>query len=332
MADLSTKYLGLDLRNPIVAASSGLTDSVNDIVELDKNGVGAIVLKSIFEEQILLEADQSIKKMQADGFMYDDYSETMDYIDVHIKEKELSNYFNLIHDVKSKVSIPVIASINAVTPMEWTSFAKQIESAGADVIELNIFVMPFSTEKECGENEEVYYKILKKVKDAVKIPVAVKLSPYFSNLGKVLLNLEKEGADGLVLFNRFSAPDIDIDKMKATHAEIFSHPNEMYNVLRWVGIMSNKLNADIAASTGIHDGASAIKMLLAGATTVQVSSTLYKNGVGYLSTMLNDMHSWMDKKGFRYVDQFRGKLAHNADDNNNVFERMQFMRYFSDIK
>ena len=332
MADISTKYLGLDLRNPIVAASSGLTDSVNDIVELDKNGVGAVVLKSIFEEQILLEADHSIKKMQADGFMYDDYSETMDYIDVHIKEKELSNYFTLIHDVKSKVSIPVIASINAVTPMEWTSFAKQIESAGADAIELNIFVMPFSTEKECGENEAVYYKILKKVKDAVNIPVAVKLSPYFSNLGKVLLNLEKEGADGLVLFNRFSAPDIDIDKMQATHAEIFSHPNEMYNVLRWVGIMSNKLNADIAATTGIHDGASAIKMLLAGSTTVQVSSTLYKNGVNYLSTMLNDMHSWMDKKGFRYIDQFRGKLAHSADDNNNVFERMQFMRYFSEIK
>ena len=332
MADLSTKYLGLDLRNPIVVASSGLTSTVKEIVELDKNGAGAVVLKSIFEEQIHLEADHNIKKMQADGFTYDEYSETMDYIDVHIKEKELSNYFNLIREAKSKVSIPIIASINAVTPLEWPTFAKQIEAAGADAIELNIFVMPFDTDKECADNEAVYYKILKKVKDAVSIPVAVKLSPYFSNLGKVLLNLEKEGANGLVLFNRFSAPDIDIENMKTTHAEIFSHPNEMFNVLRWVGIMSNKLNADLSATTGIHDGASVIKMLLAGATTVQVSSTLYKNGVGHLSTMLNDMHSWMDKKGFRYVDQFRGKLAHDANDNNNVFERMQFMRYFSEIK
>lgn len=332
MADLSTKYLGLDLRNPIVVASSGLTNSVKEIVELDKNGAGAVVLKSIFEEQIHLEADHNIRKMQADGFSYDEYSETMDYIDVHIKEKELSNYISFIHEVKSKISIPVIASINAVTPLEWTSFAKQIETAGADAIELNIFVMPFDTEKECIENENVYYKILKKVKDTVTIPVAVKLSPYFSNLGKVLLNLEKEGANGLVLFNRFSAPDIDIETMKTTHAEIFSHPNEMFNVLRWVGIMANKLNADLSATTGIHDGASAIKMLLAGATTIQVSSILYKNGVGYINTMLNDMHSWMDKKGFRYIDQFQGKLAHKTDDNNNVFERMQFMRYFSDLK
>jgi dihydroorotate dehydrogenase (fumarate) len=332
MADLSTKYMGLDLRNPIVVASSGLTDSVDDIVKLDKSGAGAVVLKSIFEEQILLEAEHSIKKMQEDSFAYDEYSETLDYIDVHIKEKEVSNYIELIKQAKSKVSIPIIASINAVTAMEWTSFAKQIEQAGADAIELNIFVMPFDTDKECTENEEIYYKILKKVKENVNIPVSVKLSPYFSNLGKVLMNLEKEGADSMVLFNRFSAPDIDIENIKTSHAEIFSHPNEMYNVLRWVGIMANKLNADLSATTGIHDGASVIKMLLAGAATVQVSSALYKNGVGYISTMLNDIHGWMDKKGFRYVDQFRGKLAHKADDNNNVFERMQFMRYFSDIK
>ena len=149
MADLSTKYLGLELRNPIVVASSGLTSSVKDIVQLEKNGAGAVVLKSIFEEQILLEANHSIKKMQADEFSYDEYSETMDYIDVHIKEKELSNYINLIKDLKNSVSIPIIASINSVTPTEWPSFAKQIEDAGADAIELNIFIMPFDSKKSC---------------------------------------------------------------------------------------------------------------------------------------------------------------------------------------
>ena len=332
MADLSTKYMGLDLRNPIVVASSGLTDTVDDIIKLDKNGAGAVVLKSIFEEQILLEAEYRMKKMHEDNFAYDEYSETLDYIDVHIKEKEVSNYIELIKQAKSKVSIPLIASINAVTALEWTSFAKQIENAGADAIELNIFVMPFDTDKECKENEEIYYKILKKVKENVSIPVSVKLSPYFSNLGKVLLNLEKEGADSLVLFNRFSAPDIDIENIKTTHADIFSTKREMHNILRWMGIMSPKLNADLAATTGIHEGEDAIKMLLAGATVVQVSSTLYINGIGHISKMLNDIHAWMDKKGFLYVDQFRGKLAHKANDNNNVYERVQFMRYFSDIK
>ncbi len=332
MADLSTKYMGLDLRNPIVVASSGLTDSVEDIVKLDKYGAGAVVLKSIFEEQILLEAEHDLKKMKEDGFAYDEYSETLDYIDVHIKEKEVGNYLNLIKEVKSKVSIPVIASINAVTATEWTSFAKQIEKAGADAIELNIFVMPFDMEKECKENEEVYYKILQRVKKNVSIPVSVKLSPYFSNLGKVLLNLEKEGADALVLFNRFSSPDIDIENIKVTHAEIFSTKKEMNNVLRWMGIMSNKLNADLAATTGIHEGSDVVKMLLAGAQVVQISSTLYIHGVEYISTMLNDVHSWMDKKGFLYIDNFRGKLAQKADSNYNSYERMQFMRYFSEVQ
>ncbi len=332
MADLSTKYMGLELRNPVVVASSGLTDSVEDIVKLDQNGAGAVVLKSIFEEQILLEAEHDLKKMKEDSFAYDEYSETLDYIDVHIKEKEVTKYIELIKGAKSKTTIPVIASINAVTALEWTSFAKQIEQAGADAIELNIFVMPFDTDKECNENERVYYDILKKVKEKVSIPVAVKLSPYFSNLGKVLLNLEKEGADALVLFNRFAAPDIDVENIKVTHADIFSTKQEMYNVLRWMGIMSNKLNADLAATTGIHTGEDVVKMLLAGAKVVQVSSTLYKHGIEYLSTMLNDIHNWMDRKGFLYIDQFRGKLAHKADDNNNVYERMQFMRYFSDIK
>ena len=332
MADLSTKYMGLDLRNPVIVASSGLTDSVEDVVKLDKYGAGAVVLKSIFEEQIILEAEHDMKKMKEDGFAYDEYSETLDYIDVHIKEKEVGNYLNLIKEVKSKVSIPVIASINAVTATEWTSFAKQIEKAGADAIELNIFVMPYDMEKECSENEAIYYKILQRVKKNVNIPVSVKLSPYFSNLGKVLLNLEKEGADALVLFNRFSAPDIDIENIKVTHADIFSTEREMNNVLRWMGIMSNKLNADLAATTGIHEGKDVVKMLLAGAQVVQISSTLYLHGVEYLSTMLNDVHSWMDKKGFLYLDQFRGKLAHKADDNLNVYGRMQFMRYFSEIQ
>ncbi len=332
MTDLSTKYLGLDLRNPIVVASSGLTSSVKEIVELNNNGAGAIVLKSIFEEQIMLEAEHNLKQMQQDGMMYSDYSETLDYIDVHIKDKELGNYLNLVHEAKSKTDIPIIASINAITPLEWTSFAKQIEGAGADALELNIFVMPFSLEKNCDENERVYYDILKKVKSLVNIPVSVKISPFFSNLGKVVKNLETYGADGVVMFNRFSRPDINIQEMKVTHAEVFSDKNEMFNTLRWIAIMAKRVNMSLAASTGIHDGEAVVKQLLAGANAVQVASALYKHGASYILDMTKFVSDWMEAKGFNYIDQFRGRLSQSNTDNPDVYERMQFMKYFSEIK
>jgi len=332
MADLSTKYLGLNLRNPIVAGSSGLTHSVKDIIEMEKSGAGAVVLKSIFEEQILLEAEHKLKKAQEDGMMYADHSETFDYLDLHIKEKELSGYINTIQEAKRNVQIPVIASINAVTATEWTNFARQIEQAGADALELNIFVMPFNFNKSCSENELATINILKKVKNLVKIPVSVKISPYFSNLGSVIMQLEEIGADGVVLFNRFSSPDIDIKNLKITSADILSAPNDISNSLRWVAMMSKRVKMYIAASTGIHDGEAVVKQLLAGATVTQVVSALYKHGPEYISTMLNYVTDWMEDRGYNYIDQFRGKLSQSASENPEVYERLQFMRYFSEIK
>jgi len=332
MADLSTKYLGLNLRNPIVVGSSGMTNSVKDLIEMENNGAGAVVLKSIFEEQILLEAEHKLKKAQEDSMMYADHSETFDYIDVHIKEKELTGYLDMIMEAKRKMQIPIIASVNAISASEWTNFARQIEQAGADAIELNIFVMPFNFNKSATENEEVYYTVLKKVKSLVKIPVSVKISPYFANLGSVIVNLEKNGADGVVLFNRFSSPDIDIKNMKVTVADVLSTPHELANSLRWIAVMSKRVKMDLAASTGIHDGEAVIKQLLAGATVTEVTSALYRHGAGYLSTMTNYLTDWMEDRGFNYVDQFRGKLSQAATENPDVYERMQFMRYFSEIK
>jgi dihydroorotate dehydrogenase (fumarate) len=332
MADLSTKYLGLNLRNPIVAGSSGLTHSVKDIIEMEKSGAGAVVLKSIFEEQILLEAEHKLKKAQEDGMMYADHSETFDYLDLHIKEKELSGYINTIKEAKRNVQIPVIASINAVTATEWTNFARQIEQSGADALELNIFVMPFNFNKSCSENELATINILKKVKSLVKIPVSVKISPYFSNLGSVIMQLEEIGADGVVLFNRFSSPDIDIKNLKLTSADILSSPHDISNSLRWVAMMSKRVKMSIAASTGIHDGEAVVKQLLAGATVTQVVSALYKHGPEYISTMLNYVTDWMEDRGYNYIDQFRGKLSQSASENPDVYERLQFMRYFSEIK
>lgn len=332
MADLSTKYLGLNLRNPIVAGSSGLTHSVKDIIEMEKSGAGAVVLKSIFEEQILLEAEHKLKKAKEDSMLYADHSETFDYLDLHIKEKELSGYLNTIQEAKRNVSIPVIASINAITATEWTNFARQIELAGADALELNIFVMPFNFDKNCSENEQACITILNKVKSLVKIPVSVKISPYFSNLGSVILKLEENGADGVVLFNRFSSPDIDIKTLKVTAADILSSPHDISNSLRWVAMMSKRVKMSLAASTGIHDGEAVIKQLLAGAMVTQVVSALYKHGPGTILTMLNYVTDWMEDRGYNYIDQFRGKLSQSATENPEVYERMQFMRYFSEIK
>lgn len=332
MADLSTKYLGLTLRNPIVVGSSGLTNSVEDIVKLEQNGAGAIVLKSIFEEQIMLEAEWRMKKAEEDGLLYTEYSETLDYIDIHIKEKELGSYLDLIREAKKKVMIPIIASVNAISSLEWVSFAQQIEQAGADALELNAFVMPFGFEKTCTDNEQTYFNIVKKVKALVNIPVSMKISPYFSNLGNVILKLEENGADGVVMFNRFASPDIDIDKLKVTSADVLSTPPEMSNTLRWVAIMANRVKMDLAASTGVHDGEAVIKQILAGAKITQVTSAIYKHGPEYISTIINFLSDWMDDKGFHYVNQFCGKLSQAASDNPEVYERMQFMRYFSEIK
>ena len=174
--------------------------------------------------------------------------------------------------------------------------------------------------------------MLKKVKALVKIPVAVKISPYFANLGSVILNLEKEGADGVVLFNRFSSPDIDINTMKITTADVLSSPPEMSNTLRWIAIMAERVKMSLAASTGVHDGEAVVKQLLAGATITQVTSAIYKHGAEYISEIINFLSDWMDDKGFNYVDQFRGKLSQNETQNPEVYERMQFMRYFSEIK
>lgn len=332
MADLTTKYMGLTLRNPIIVASSGLTDSFEKIKEHDKNNAGAVVLKSLFEEQIILEAEHKLSKARKNSFLYTENSETLDYLDVHLKDKELSNYLAMIRRIKDELHIPVIASVNCVSAVEWTGFAKQIEEAGADAIELNIFILPFDLEHSCKETEEMYYEIVRKVRKEVQIPLAVKISPFFSNLGQVIKNIEKEGADSVVLFNRFSRPNIDINSMKVSVAEAFSTQEEMYNTLRWIAIMANRTELDLAATTGIHNGESVVKQILAGASVVQVASALYKNGNDYISEMIKFVDNWMDSKGFNYTDQFKGRLSQEKSTHPEIYERIQFMKYFSEIK
>jgi len=329
MKDLSTEYLGLKLKNPVVAASCGLTGNLDSVCTLERSGAAAVVLKSIFEEEILLETNRQISEAEKDPMIYTSSSETLDYIDRHIREDNLGKYLELISEAKQAVQIPIIGSINCISNEDWMDFATKIQDAGADALELNLFLHPADFQNK--EFEKAYFRIIEKVLKKVSIPVAIKISKYFTRMGLTVKALSESGVSGMVLFNRFFTPDIDIDEISLTSGNILSTPKEQLETLRWIAIMSNKVSCDLAASTGIHTGKDAIKMLLAGATVTQVASTLYKHGPDQIKRMLIKIERWMTDKEFDSVDQFRGMVSKAYDSNPASFDRMQFMKQFSEI-
>jgi len=324
MTDLTTNYLGLTLKNPIIVGSCGLTGSAERIADLEAAGAGAVVLKSIFEEEIILEYEDTLKQIGATGFIPEGY----DYFDYEIKANKMDWCLNLIKDAKKAVSIPVIASVNCVYSHEWALFSKQLQDAGADALELNIFLLPSDINRSSEQNEEFYFKVVDRVQKEVSIPISLKMSYYFTNLGQMIHKLSETGISGLVLFNRFYSPDFDINNLKVLATHVLSSPEELPISLRWVAIMSGRVKCDIASSTGVHDGEATIKQLLAGATAVQVTSTLYKNGPGYIQTILDEMTRWMAQKNYRNISQFRGKLSQEKSTDPALYERVQFMKYF----
>jgi len=329
MKDLSTEYLGLKLKNPIVAASCGLTGNLESIKTLEESGVAAIVLKSIFEEEILLETKRQLDEAEKNPLIYSGPSEALDYIDLHVREDSLGKYLELISEAKKSVSIPIIASINCISNEDWMHFARKIEDAGADALELNLFLHPADFRNK--EFEKAYFRIIEKVLDKVSIPVAIKISKYFTRMALSVKALSESGVEGMVLFNRFFTPDIDIDEITLTGGNMYSRPEELSETMRWIAIMSNKVSCDLAASTGIHSGEDVIKMLLAGATVTQLASTLYKNGPDQVQEIISKLKDWMTEKGFDSVSQFRGMVSKAYEANPATFDRMQFMKQYSEI-
>jgi len=327
MVDLSTEYLGMKLRNPVIAGSSGLSNSVKGVKEFEENGAAAVVLKSIFEEEIMFEYEDILKEASAEGVNLDQF----DYFDFELKGNKLNQYTTLIAESKKSVSIPVIASINCLYSHEWTSFAKQLEQAGADALELNMFFLPTEFDRSSEEKEKAYFRIIEKVLQDVTIPVALKISYYFSNLGPMIQQLSNTGIAGLVLFNRFYSPDFDIDKFEVVPSNVFSSPSDLAISLRWIAIMAERVNCNLAASTGVHDGAALIKQILAGADAVQVVSALYQKGKGHIAAMLKTLEDWMQKKGFSSLSDFRGKMSQAKSGNPAAYERVQFMKYFGGV-
>lgn len=327
MADLSTTFMGLKLKTPLIAASSGLTDNIANLERFQEYGAGAVVLKSLFEEEIIVEKQAQLAKMSSSGFIY---PETLDFYDYHddADRESTLQYIELVSEASKKLKIPVIPSINCVTSEQWTYFPKELERAGADAIELNVFIMPSDLSRSKSENEKVYFDIINEVSKQVKIPIALKISFYFSDLARIIKKLSESGIKGLVLFNRFYSPDIDLDTLEVTSASVLSDPAEITTPLRWTAIMYDHVSCDLAASTGVHSGKDMAKMILAGSSAVQVASAFYKNGVDYAKEMLQELEDWMGEKKFKSINEFKGKMSQHETENPAAFQRVQFMKYF----
>ncbi|MDD2328044.1 MAG: dihydroorotate dehydrogenase-like protein [bacterium] len=324
MVTLETTFAGLQLKNPLIAASSGLTNSLKKIKELEDAGIGAVVLKSLFEEQI---ESHSGKLAQLT-----DYPEAADYINTYVEMNHMEKYLDLIRSTKAECEVPVVASINCYKQSRWIDFARSVQDAGADALELNLFLLNAG---EYGDTwlEESYVNIVRELKRNLSIPLVIKMAKNISNLPGLVGRLKALGAAGVVLFNRFYQLDIDITHMEIVSGPVFSNPADFSDTLRWTAIVAGRVpDFDIACSYGVHSWEDAVKGILAGAAGVQLCSLLYQQDPPVIGEMLTCIEEWMGQNNYDSLDEFRGKLSYANIKNPSLYERVQFMKYFSDYK
>ena len=321
MADLSTTYMGLKLRNPIIAGSSNLSVDLKNIKAMEEAGIGAIVYKSLFEEQVNFESADLDEDLQA----YNDRHAEMTKIYPEMQHAGPKEFLVQLKKIKENTSVPLIASINAIYEETWVEYAKLIEETGVDALEINLYKSLKKFDDKGSDVEKHKLEILKAVRKAVKIPVAVKLGSFYSNLLNFISEVDKTGVNGLVLFNKLFEPEIDVNGEKHTFPFNLSNKGDHRLALRYAGLLYGNVKSDICSSSGIFDGDDAIKMLLAGANTVQVVSTLYKNKISQISNIVNRLEEWMDKKGYKTIDEFRGKLSRKNSKDPYVYLRAQYV-------
>lgn len=324
MDKLTTTFAGLTLRNPIIVSSSGLTDTAPKCLTLEEAGAGAVVLKSIFEEQIMQEHDRWYDPANAEG---DDYLRT------YLRANSLSEHIGLIEEAKRLCNIPIIASINCSTRSEWVEYASLIEKAGADALELNIMEVMTDMDYEYGAYERKHIEILNRVRQYVRLPIIIKLGMNLTAPVTLVNQLYANGAAAVVMFNRPYRPDIQIESGNFHAGEMWTRPSDICDALRWVGICSARIpHLDYAISGGVHDGWAAVKALLAGASAVEVCTTLFWNGSQRIEVMKEQLLQWMDEHGYDKICQFRGRMNLDAAEGSNLYQRTQFMKYFSGYK
>lgn len=323
MADLSTTYMGIPLKNPVIVAASSISSHVDRVKKVEEMGAGALVIRSLFEEQI-----------QHDEMTMTDFLERAANISPEIQSPFYPpvdyggprEHMMWVEKTRRAVQMPIFASLNAINPGSWVSYAKQLEETGISGLEINYYSVATDPARPGSDLEKALFDIVAGVVQEVKIPVAVKLSPYYTSTPNIVRELEKRGAKAVVLFNRFLQPDIDVDSESLVNEMSLSTPSEMKVPLRWVALLYGRTQLDLALNTGVHSGRDVIKALLAGASVVQVVSALLNNGLPYLSKMVLDMQSWMDDKGYKTLAEFRGKVSQKTIDDPFGFERAQYMK------
>jgi dihydroorotate dehydrogenase (fumarate) len=323
--DLQTTYLGLRLRNPlVVSASQPLSDEIGKIRQMEDAGAGAVVLYSLFEEQLRQEMHELDHHLTAGT---ESFAEALTYFP-EPAEYTLGpdEYLGHVQKAKAAVKMPVIASLNGSTLGGWTDFAQKIEQAGADALELNVYYIPTDLNLTGAEVEKTYLDILTAVKKAVRIPVAIKLSARFSNIANMAKRLDDAGANALVLFNRFYQPDIDLDTLEVKPKVLLSTPHAMRLPLRWIAILHGRIKADLAGTSGIHSGQDALKMLMAGANVTMLCSVLLANGIGHLRVVEKELRDWMEEHWYDSVEQLQGSMSQMKCPDPSAFERAQYMR------
>ena len=322
MADLETTYMGIPLQTPLIVAASSISSKIDRIKAAEQAGAGALVIRSLFEEQIMLDALKMEDELAVGA---ESFSEALTYFP-QIQHGEADEHLMWIEKTRAEVKMPLIASLNATSPGAWTKYAKQLESTGVDGLEINVYAVASDPDQNGADIEGALYQIVEAIKGEVQIPVAVKLSPFYTSTANVATELDKRGIEALVLFNRFLQPDIDIETETLKNEMVFSTPEEMKLPLRWIALLYGRIKADLALSTGVHSGLDAAKALLAGATVVQSASALLKNGIPYLSTMLRELEGWMDERGYDNLESFRGKMSQREADDPFIFERAQYIK------
>jgi len=329
MPDLTTTYLGLKLRTPLIASASPLSQELDGIRRMEDAGASAVVLYSLFEEQLYREHHELEYHLFAG---IDSFAESLTYFpqpgEFHTGPEE---YLNHIRKAKQAVDIPIIASLNGATLGGWTSYARQIEKAGADAIECNIYFLPTKLEFSSAEVEQVYVDVLRGVKISVRLPIAMKLSPFFSSMANMAKRLDAAGADGLVLFNRFYQPDIDLDELEIKPNVLLSTPDALRLPLTWIGILYGRIKACLAATSGVHRAEDIVKLIMVGADVTMLCSVLLRNGINHLRHLERELRGWMEAHEYDSVQQMKGSMSQMHCQDPRAFERAQYMRAVKDL-
>jgi len=330
MTDLSTTYLGLKLKNPIVASASPLSKKLDRAKKLDDAGIGAIVMYSLFEEQIIQES------LELDHYLSrgtDTFPEALSYLpDGGMYGVSPEKYLNQVAGLKKAVSVPVIGSLNGVSKGGWTKYAQKIQEAGADALELNLYFISTDLDMTSSDVEDMQVELVANVKSAITIPLAVKISPFVTSIPNFVKRLVDAGADGLVLFNRFYQPDFDLDELEIVHSLDLSTPAEMRLPLRWISILSGKIDTDFALTSGVHSHTDVVKAMMAGAKVAMMASGLLHNGEQFVGSMLSELEAWMKDREYKSIQQMQGSMSQKSVKEPAAFERANYMKVLGSFR